>query len=188
MNHTISRQASAASQRGLTVIELTISLTVAAVLMVGSYFGYQMIHSAQGQNEVRLLTQAGNCARNAYANQASFAGVTAASLINAGCFTDANIVRGAEGVAPTLVDGTGHAVAVSLALGPGGENTALAFTVTGNFNTAVCTQTMRGLLPSASVLTVGGNDVRTLAGVVTPAAIDTGCAVDPNTFTYTVTK
>ncbi len=187
MNHTISRRSSAASQRGLTVIELTISLTVAAVLMVGSYFGYQMIHTAQAQNEVRLLSQAGTCARNVYANQASFVDVTARSLTNAGCFTDANVVRANDG-GITLVDASGHALTVAAAAGQGGPGTALEFSVAGTFSKAVCAQTIRGLLPSAGALAVGGLDVKTLAGVVTLGNIETGCDVDDNRFTYTVTK
>jgi prepilin-type N-terminal cleavage/methylation domain-containing protein len=187
MKTTLLRRSPASTERGLTLIELMISLTIAAVLMVGSYFGYNMIHSAKGQNTTRLLTQAGTCARMSFTSSPNFDGVTQTPLANAGCFADGNIVRADNGVA-NVTDSSGHEITVAAADGPGGAGTLLSFTLAGGMNRAVCTQIANGLLPSAAALTVHGEAVKTAAGEVDRANIATGCADARNTIVYSIQK
>ena len=187
MKTTLLRRSPASTERGLTLIELVISLSIAAVLMVGSYFGYNMMHTAKGQNTTRLLTQAGTCARTSFTGNPSFAGVTNVELANAGCFPDGNVERADDG-AVTVTDSSGHAIAVAAANGPGGANTMLSFTLAGGMNRAVCTQIANGLLPSAAALMVHTSAVKTAVGAVTRANIAVGYAQADNTITYSILK
>ena len=187
MKTTLLRRSPASTERGLTLIELVISLSIAAVLMVGSYFGYNMVHTAKGQNTTRLLTQAGTCARTSFTGNPSFAGVSATELADAGCFADGNVARNADGVA-TVTDSSGHAIEVAAAVGPGGANTMLSFTLAGGMNRAVCTQIANGLLPSAAALMVHTSRVKAVDGEVTRANIAAGCAEVANAITYSILK
>ena len=176
------------TQRGLTLVELMIALSIAAVLMVGSYYGYSMMYTAKAQNTVRLLTHAGTCARTSFATGANFEGVSATVLADAGCFPEGNVTRDAGGVA-TVTNGYGHAITVAAVNGPGDSpNTMLSFTVAGPMNRSVCTQIANGLLPSASALTVGAEEVKTSAGAIARASIPTGCAEAGNAIVYSVVK
>ncbi len=176
------------TQRGLTLVELMIALSIAAVLMVGSYYGYSMMYTAKAQNTVRLLTHAGTCARTSFATGANFTGVSATELADAGCFPEGNVTRGDAGVA-TVTNSDGRAVTVAAANGPGDSPDAmLSFTVAGPMDRSVCTQIANGLLPSASALTVGAQEVKTSAGAIERARIPAGCAAANNAIVYSVVK
>ncbi len=187
MKTTLLRRSPASTERGLTLIELMISLSIAAVLMVGSYFGYNMVHTAKGQNTTRLLTQAGTCARTSFTGSPNFAGISETELADAGCFPDGNVVRSGGGDV-TVTDSSGHAIGVTPADGPGGNDTMLSFTLAGGMNRAVCTQIVNGLLPSAATLTVHTSDVKDAAGAVDRANIAIGCAEDDNRIIYSIQK
>ena len=173
----------ASAERGLTLIELLIALTIGGVLMTGAYYGFNLIHTASGQNVVRLLSQAGTCMRNSLVNRPGYAGVTTSTAIQAGCFPDSN-VNGAE-----VDDGNGHAITVAAANGPGGvANTALAFTVVGPLKPALCSQITLGLIATASSVLVNGQTAKAFGGRVDQGVIDTECAKNPNSLAYIISK
>jgi prepilin-type N-terminal cleavage/methylation domain-containing protein len=187
MKATLLRRSPASTERGLTLIELMISLSIAAVLMVGSYFGYNMVHTAKGQNTTRLLTQAGTCARTSFTGSPNFAGISETELADAGCFADGNVVR-RDGGAVNVTDSSGHTIGVEAADGPAGRDTMLSFTLAGGMNRAVCTQIVNGLLPSAAALTVERIEVKTVDGAVHRREISAGCAEDDNRIIYSILK
>ena len=173
----------ASAERGLTLIELLIALTVTGVLMTGAYYGFNLIHTAKGQNTVRLLSQAGTCMRNSLHNRANYVGVTTNTAIQSGCFPESNVIAG------RLDDGNGYEITLNPAVGAGGiADTALAFTIAASGKPVLCTQIALGLAPTASKLLVDGQEVKAFNGTWSQNLLDAGCAKATNAIVYIISK
>lgn len=98
--HAVS--GSRTAQRGLTIVELMIGLTVVGVFLAAAAYGYQLIFTSKGQNEMKYLDQAIECSRQIRANAPTFAGTTTAMMANNNCFPNTLVVnKGTPGATVT---------------------------------------------------------------------------------------
>ena len=187
MNKPLSHVSAASAQRGLTLIELLISIGIAAVLMVGSFFGYRLIFTAKSQNEVRLLTQAGSCMVQSFSTRLDFTGANAQWAAEAGCFPERNIKGTGKKI--QIIDAHGKEIKIASAEGPMNEaNMAIEFTIPGQLKKEACIQTVMGLIPTVARLTVNGKLVKQFDGSLSMDAIAPNCAQKTNSIVFDMTK
>lgn len=187
MKATLSSPFAASAQRGLTLVELMIAIMIAAVLMIGSFFGYRLIHTAHAQNDIRLLNQAGNCVTQSYVTLPNFNGISAATVADTACFPKSNVRINAN--TSTLTTASGQTITVAAVEGPDhAADGAVAFTITAPIKKETCIQTAMGLLNSASRLVVGNKVVKEFSDTLTVSNINPGCAEADNSIQYIVAK
>ena len=187
MNKPLSHVSAASAQRGLTLIELLISIGIAAVLMVGSFFGYRLIFTAKSQNEVRLLTQAGSCMVQSFSTRLDFTGANAQWAAEAGCFPEGNIKD--DGKAIQIIDAHGKAIGIKSAPGPMEQaDMAIEFTIPGQLKKEACIQTAMGLLPTVGRLLVAGVAIKQFDGSLYIKEIAPNCAKKENAIVFDMTK
>jgi prepilin-type N-terminal cleavage/methylation domain-containing protein len=144
----VRQHAQRAKQRGLTIVELMIGLTVVGVFLAAAAYGYQLIFTSKAQNEMKYLDQAMECSRSITANQATYNGITTAVMANNNCFPN-NLVVG-KGTAGAIVNNTFGGAITTAAVNLNGTNDGLEFTST-NVPSDVCVNMLRLLTKPARV-------------------------------------
>lgn len=144
---------SRAKQRGLTIVELMIGLTVIGVFLAAAAYGYQLIFTSKGQNEMKYLDQAMECSRQIASNQATYAGFTTALMANNNCFPNTLVVG--KGTAAATVNNSFGGAITTTPVNLNATNDGLEFTST-QVPSDVCVNMLR-LLSKPARITVQAN-------------------------------
>lgn len=164
------RNQKAKAQKGFTLIEVLIVVSIAAAMLFGIFTVANRISERQAIAEtVDGLNLMAAEARTAFRAQGSFAGATPAVLVNMRIPPVAMIT----GATITHNLGPGGVIAVA----PGGTppNTLLTFTVPG-VPIEMCTRLVTGAEGAFDQVMVGTTIVKAIGGRLDPAALATQCA------------
>jgi len=141
-------------QRGIGVIELSVSLVIAAAVLFGVFFVMNQANASRVVTaEVQTVTMLSNTLRNQGSSGSSFAGLTNATLIQLGIAPE-NMVRDDE-----LLSGFSTPVSVTAANVNGVANDGFEITYT-NFPARQCSEFISAVSHMFSRVSIGGQVVK----------------------------
>ncbi len=174
------------NNKGFTLIELSITIVAALVLVgIGLYFYNNVKNETGAMNATNGVTAISSAVKALYPNP-SYTGLTSALLIQAGKAPQ-NMVSGAPG-AQTLVNNWGGTVTVAPVAYNGGTANAMAITFP-NVPRSACNSVVSAAAANFQIITVNGteikNDLTPLAA--SPAATAAACNSENNAMIFTAT-
>lgn len=172
--------------RGFTLIELSIAIVAALVLIgLGLYFYNNVKNETGAMNATNGVTALSSGVKALYPNP-TYTGLTASLLIQAGKAPQ-NMVSG-TGSTATLVNNWGGAVTVAPANYNGGTANAHAITFPSVPRSA-CNSVVANTSANFQAISINGTTVKDDAAgtVATPASIATECDSEDNSIVFTAT-
>jgi prepilin-type N-terminal cleavage/methylation domain-containing protein len=140
-------------QKGLTLIEISIGIVIAAALLFGLFYLVSVVNDRSTvKDEVQYYNQMTADARTKFRQQGNYTGATAGSLINLGIVPPA-LVNGVN-----ITSGFGGNVAVAPINLNGAANDGLQLTYT--LPRRLCPDFVDGIAGSANRITVDGDIVK----------------------------
>lgn len=172
--------------KGFTLIELSIAIVAALVLIgIGLYFYNNVKNETGAMNATNGVTALSSAVKALYPNP-TYTGLNAALLIQAGKAPQ-NMVSG-TGPSAILVNNWGATVTVAPANYNGGTANAHSITF-ASVPRSACNSVVANTVSNFQLITINGvevkNDITPLAA--TPATIATNCATENNTIVFTAT-
>lgn len=144
------------NQKGLTLIELSIALAIAAALLFGLFYVVNVANAKRiVNNEAQTLTMMGNDLRTKFSGQGSFAGLNTSTLIQIGIPPETMI----EGT--TLRTGFSTPVTVSATNVNGQANDGFEFDYT-QFPSRSCSDFVMAAAQNFSRVTIGSTVVKNI--------------------------
>lgn len=166
-------------QRGFTMVELGLVLTIAIIMLVGvvSYFSTNSTTS-QANALAQDITMLVGKVKSAYAGQ--YSNVTNAKLNTGGFFNNFPSLNNNAGTVTTSLGG-GTLTVSSGTVTSAGDSVKYVIT---QLPDAACLPLVNALAKTATTVTVGANSVKAAGGVPDPSKIT--CANDATTLTIQV--
>jgi prepilin-type N-terminal cleavage/methylation domain-containing protein len=172
-------------QRGMTIIETMIAVTIGVVIVALAIKGVGgILADSRSSSEVGELPTIFSNLQKVYSQRSSFAGATQAIFVNNQAFPSSMVTSGSTNV----TNRWGGAVTVAVTSITGGTNNALTYETTG-VPSSECASVIPQLDNVVRVVTVNGTSVKADRNSTDLSALGTACSTtSSNDVIYTISK